>query len=81
MLSEQALQNLTISITSTLLNFADYAIKIHTKNGMIYQMHSTRDQSLRYKIVENEQHVGFCFYNMRKKRSASFQIDRVSIID
>jgi hypothetical protein len=63
MLSEKAAQNVTITSRTYIRNLADYNIKLRTKNGMVYQMYSTPDESLRYQIIESEGKV--CLFRVQ----------------
>lgn len=59
MLSERAIQNITIHCRNTLIDLNQHDIKLQTKNGMIYQMYSFTDDSLRYHIIQDECKVNF----------------------
>lgn len=54
MLSEQGIQTITFNCRQTPIDISKYNIKLRTKNGMIYQMHSFNDDSLRYYILKDE---------------------------
>jgi hypothetical protein len=54
MLSEQGLQNITFNCRNTFIDPSYHDIKLRTKNGMIYQMSSFNDDSLRYTVIKNE---------------------------
>jgi hypothetical protein len=59
MLSEQGSQNITFICRNTIIDILNHDIKLRTKNGMIYQMDSFNDASLRYKIIKDECKVIF----------------------
>lgn len=57
MLSEQGSQYITINSPLAFVNLSAFDIKLHSKNGMIYQMYSTYDQSLQYKLNDKTAQV------------------------
>ena len=57
MLSEQAAQNVTIVRQNERVDLSTYALQLRTKNGMIYQMYSNNDESLRYRTITKERKV------------------------
>jgi len=59
MLSEQGSQTITFNCRNTIIDISNYDIKLHTKNGMIYQMYLFNDDSLRYNIIKDECKVIF----------------------
>jgi hypothetical protein len=54
MLSEQGSQNITFNCRNTFIDLSNHEIKLRTKNGMIYQIYSFNDDSLRYNIIKDE---------------------------
>jgi ABC-type polar amino acid transport system ATPase subunit len=54
MLSEHGSQNITFNCRNTLIDLSNHEIKLRTKNGMIYQIYSFNDDSLRYNIIKDE---------------------------
>jgi len=61
MLSEQGSQNITFNCRNTFIDLSNHEIKLRTKNGMIYQIYSFNDDSLRYNIIKDECKVIFSF--------------------
>ncbi len=59
MLSEQGSQNITFNCQNTIIDILKHDVKLRTKNGMIYQMDSFNDDSLRYNIIKDECKVSF----------------------
>ena len=57
MLSEQAAQNVTVTSRNGLVDLSTYALQLHTKNGMAYQMYSNNDESLRYRTFAKERQL------------------------
>lgn len=54
MLSEYGMQNVTFHCHHTYLDLSKFNIKLHTKNGMIYQMYSYTDDSLQYDLIQDQ---------------------------
>ncbi len=61
MLSEQGSQTITFNCRNTIIDISNYDIKLRTKNGMIYHMYSSNDDSLQYNIIKDECKVIFSF--------------------
>ncbi|CAF4166574.1 unnamed protein product, partial [Rotaria sp. Silwood2] len=53
-LSEQASQNIIFNCGNTNIDILNHDVKLRTKNGMMYQMYSLSDDSLRYNIIKDE---------------------------
>ncbi|CAF1592132.1 unnamed protein product, partial [Rotaria magnacalcarata] len=53
-LSEQGSQTVIFNCHSGNIDVLKHDIKLRTKNGMIYRMHSLNDDSLRYNIIKDD---------------------------
>lgn len=60
MLSEEAQQNISIISRHHASDISQFQIKLHTKTGMIYQMYSVNDESSRYHVIDEREHVKPC---------------------